>query len=280
MKRILFAFAAVAAFASCNKEVDDIKIPESREIVISLEDSSLDIDVQTKTTAISSLPSSLYFAGTTGSGSSQTSKWASESKSVSSNKINTGYYQTATATSYNYYLSNCAMTFSASGCTISADGSSIDAIAGITKENSTTNPSVVLDHIFARTGTIGINSTNGYNLSNVTYTLSSKDANTGTKGTYNIYTGAWSSTTKITDQAITNNGDLYLIPGVYTLTVSGTEKLGDYQDSFTGSKDITLVGGKINNISVTRTGDGADEKAISVTVTLNPWGSNSINVGI
>ena len=280
MRRILFIIAAIISLASCNKEANDIAVGEPQEIVISLEDGSMDIDVYTKTTALSTLPSSLYLAGTTGSGTTQSEKWSPESMSVSSSKISTGYYQTATATAYNYYLSNLAMTFSASGYTIVADGSTTDAIAGIASAETSVTPSVTMDHIFARTGSISISSTNGYTLSDVTYQLASKGENTGTKGTYNICTKAWSGTTALATQSITTYSELYLIPGEYTLTVSGIETVGDYQNTFTGSKDITLVGGKVNSVTITRTGQGADEKLISVSVSLNSWGNNSINVGI
>ena len=282
MKRTFIILVSFAALVSCSKEIDDVKVPnqiaDDGEIVIMLEDGSMDIDVTTKTTAVSSIPSSLYFAGTTGTGTSQTNKWSSTSKTVSSGKITTGYYQTATATAYNYYLSNLAMTFAASGCTITADGTSIDAIVGVTKASTSTTPSVTLNHIFARTGSISCSSSNGYTLSNVTYKLKSKGSTTGTKGTYNIYNDSWSSVTALSETAITSSSDLYLIPGVYTITVSGTEKLGDFSHTFTGSADITLAAGKQNNITISRSSSGA--QGITVSVSLTAWGTNSVSATI
>ena len=280
MKRI-FAFFAILSFVaiSCNKDnIQQNIMSAPEEIVITVDGGSLDADVMTKTTAVSSVPSSLYMAGSTGSGSSQSSKWASTSKSVSSGKMTTGYYQTASATAYNYYLSNVNMNFTSSGFTIVADGSTIDAIAGVTMASNSTAPSVAMNHIFARLGSLSCSSSNGYSLSGVTYKLKSKDSTTGTKGTYNIATGAWSSTTTLSEQTVTSSSDLYLVPGTYTLTVSGTESLGDYSHTFSASTDVTLTGGKINAIAAKRTGTGA--QGITVSVTLASWGSTTLTPSI
>lgn len=278
MKRILLILTSFAVIIACNKELSSSDFQEPQEIVINIDGTQIEADVTTKTTAVSSMPSKLYFAGTTGSSTSQTSKWTSVEKTVSSNKISTGYYQTATATAYNYYLSNCAMTFSASGHTITADGTSLDVIAGVAKSNTSTAPSVTLDHVFARTGTLSA-TCSGYTLSNLSYKLKTNGTNTGTKGTYNIYTGAWSSTTTLSEQTITNSSDLYLIPGSYTLTISGTRSKGDFSKSFTGSVPVTLVGGKINNISATITG-GDQATEIIISTSLTAWGTTTLNPSI
>lgn len=279
MKKLFLISGILMIAVSCNKEdVSQVIASGQQEIVVAVDDSSMDVSVQTRTNAVSSLPSSLYLAGTTGTDSQQVNKWDSQSKTVSSGKINTGYYQTATATAYNYYLSNLSMTFGASGCTVSADGSKIDAIAGITKGSTSINPSVVMDHIFARTGTISCTSANGYTISGLSYRLTSKGANTGTKGTYNIYTKAWSGVTALSATTFNSSSDLYLIPGVYTLTVSGTESKGDFSKSFSASTEVTLVAGKVNNISASRTSSGAS--GITVSVTLNEWGSTTLTPSI
>lgn len=278
MKKTLFILSAIVLAVSCDKETSTPVAGKPQEIIIAVEGDGISAEVETKTSAVTSL-STAYYAATTGTiGSSETSKYGSTSASVSSGKISTGKYQTATATSYNWYISNCAMTFGQSGSTITADGTAIDAVAGYTAANNTTTPSVTLDHIFARTGTLTISATNSYVISSVTYKLKSKGTNTGTKGTYNIYSKAWSSCTALSEQTITSSSDLYLIPGSYTLTVSGTEKLGDYTHTFSASTDITLVAGKQNNIAVKRTGTGATQ--IVVTTTLTSWGSTTLSPSI
>ena len=179
-------------------------------------------------------------------------------------------YQTGNATSYNYYVSNCPITFAASGSTVSASNAT-DVIAGTATDNST-SPSVTLDHIFARTGTLTLKTQTGYDLSNVSWKIASVTG--GTSGTYNIAKQAWSSLTTLNSTSIPESSDMYLVPGSYTLTVSYTLTKGDWTQNFTKSASVTLVGGKINNISGTASGGAAS--AISLTVSLTPWGSTDI----
>lgn len=259
--------------ASCAKSVE----PENqnpKEIVLCVGGDTIDMQVQTKTTAITTVPSSLYYSMTTGTlGSEETSKKGSTSGNVGSGKIATGVYQTLTSTFYNYYVSNAAITFSASGSTISA-ANTTDVIAGKVTSNET-NPSVKLDHIFARTGTLTLNSQSGYILSNVSWSIESSSAGTGgTGGTYNIANGRWSSVTKLSSTAITKDSDMYLVPGDYTLSVTYTLSKGDWNQTFNKKATVTLVAGKVNNITGTASGGNASE--ISITVTLTEWGTNNI----
>lgn len=256
--------------AGCAKSVE----PENQhpqQIVLCVGDDTIDMDVQTKATAITAIPSTLYFSVTTvTSGSSETQKKASASVSLSDGKIATGLYQTVSPTTYKYYVSNLPINFAASGSTVSASNTT-DVIAG-TATSSSTSPSVTLDHIFARTGTLTLKTQSGYDLSNVSWKIASVTG--GTSGTYNIAKQAWSSLTALASTSIADSSDMYLVPGSYTLTVSYTLTKGDWTQSFTKKASVTLVGGKINNISGTASGGNASE--ISLTVSLTPWESNNI----
>lgn len=259
--------------ASCAKSVE----PENqnpKEIVLCVGGDTIDMQVQTKTTEITTLPSTLYYSMTTGTlGSNETSKIGSTSGNVGSGEIATGVYQTLSPTSYNYYVSNAAITFSASGSTISA-ANTTDVIAGKVTSNET-NPSVKLDHIFARTGTLTLNTQGDYALSNVSWNIESISGGTGgTGGTYNIAKDSWTSVTALSSTTITKDSDMYLVPGSYTLTVHYTLTKGDWSDSFTKHATVTLVAGKVNNITGTASGGNASE--ISITVTLTEWGTNNI----
>ena len=274
MKRFLYiSLITLVATTACQKGILDDTI-SSQEIVISVDASPISSTVTTKTSEITSIPSSLYFAGTKGSSSSQTSKWSSVSKTVSSGKISTGYYQTNPATAYNYYLSNMPMTVTTSGCTISADGTATDVLVGITTGSSSVTPSVKLNHLFARTGTLSVTSSTGYTISNLSVTIQS-NSGAGYKGTYNIYTGGWSNVTGLSATTLTSSSDRYLIPGSYKITVSCTRTLGTYSASFSGSTDITLVGGHKNNISISLTGDPATP--IVATANITAWGTTTLS---
>lgn len=243
--------------------VKDAPVPlsgeELREIVIGVSDDGL--DVGTKATAVTSLPSSLYWGATTGSGT-ETAKWSNASATVSSSKINTGKYQTASPTAYNYYVSNVSMSVGAN-TTVSAVNTT-DVICGRTAASTSSSPTVTLGHVFARTGSLSLTAS-GYTLSGVSCTIKSKGSLTGTRGTYNLRTGAWSSVTALSSTALgssswsvsgstaTSSSDLYLIPGVYTVTVTYTVTKSGSSKSYTQSGDVTLVAGKRHNITVTPT---------------------------
>lgn len=255
--------------ASCAKSVE----PENqnpKEIVLCVGGDTIDMQVQTKTSAITSVPSTLNYSMTTGIIGSETSKIESASGNVGSGKIATGVYQSLTPTSYNYYVSNAAITFAASGSTISAVNTT-DVIAGKVTSKET-NPSVKLDHVFARTGTLTLNTQSGYTLSNVSWKIESSTAGTG--GTYNIAKNIWTSVTALSSTSLTGSSDLYLVPGDYTLSVTYTLTMGDWKQTFTKKATVTLVAGKVNNISGTASGGNASE--ISITVTLTAWGQNDI----
>lgn len=273
MKKVLFTYLMIAmAVTACQDDVlGDLSGP--REIILSVECPEMQSDVATRVTAVTSVPSSLYFAGTTGT-STQVSKWSPASKSVSSGKISTGYYQTASPTAYNYYLSSRPMTFTSSGCTISATGILYDVVVGIAKGSTSVSPTIQLKHIFARTGEVNVTSTNGYTLSNL-YVYIESNTGGGTGGTYNIYTGQWSDISARTQVSLDSSSDRYLIPGSYKITVSCKRAKGTYSDTFNGSVNVTLYEGYINDISISLTGDPATP--IKASTFITPWGTTTLS---
>ncbi len=260
------------SFAACEKEVHESS-PAREESILQVDD-GLTIDVETKASAISSVPSSLYWGASTGS-STEDVKWAAASASTSSGKIKTGKYQSSSPTSYNYYVAN--QTFTVAG-NMTVSNNNTDIVFGRTAQSTSTTPSVTLNHIFCRTGSLTLNTQSGYTLSNVSWKIVGKSDINGTAGVFNTQSSSWSSaSTKLSTQTtITSSSDLYLIPGTYTFYISYTLTKGDYQQSFTKHADATLEMGKINNITATAVGGSAAEIVISVSVTA--WGSNSITL--
>ena len=251
---------------SCQKNVAVMQ--DSAEIVLIVENEELGVSVNTKAvTAVGSIPSTLYWGATTGSGPEST-KWSSSSASVSDGKINTGKYQTLLPTTYNYYLSNVALSVG-ENTTVTATGGTTgtDVICGRTTSSSTT-PSVILTHIFARTGTITTSCANG-TLSDISYTIKAKGAGTGTSGTYNLRTESWSSTSGLESAtAISGSSDMYVVPGEYIIAATATYTRGDYVVTKTLLGELPLEGGEINNIALTWPDAGTE---IVVNVSLNPW---------
>lgn len=276
MKNVFYVsyliIGVLLSFVSCTQGVN-IDEPSGEEIVLYCGD-GFSAAVETKATAISSVPSTLYWGASTGSSGSETSKWAAASASVSSSQINTGKFQTKSPTTYNYYVSNQTFSISSSA-TMTVANNNTDVLAGRSSSSSTT-PSVALGHIFARTGTLTCNTQSGYSISNVSWKIVGKGDMNGTAGTFNLTSNTWSSaSTKLTsDTDITSSSDMYLIPGTYTIKCTYTLTKGDYSENFTKSADITLAQGKINNITATAIGGSAAGIVISVSVTA--WSSNSI----
>lgn len=278
--------AATAGFLaiSCNKAESPVAAPEaegvSRQIVFNLSD-SFDAEVSTKATAITAVPASLYWAATTGArgNAAEAKKWdvnAGTAKATSSGKLATGQYQTATPTAYNYYVANNAITVPATGnVTMTVANNTTDVLAGFVAASTSTTPSIVLNHVFARTGSLTMNTQSGYTISNVSWKIVGKSTVNGTAGTYNLSTGAWTaaSTKLSTATAITGSSDMYLIPGTYTLSCTYTLTKDDWTQTFTKSADVTIVGGKINNITGTATGGAASEIVLSLSVAA--WGTEN-----
>lgn len=269
MKRLSFilAFAALVSF-SCQK----VSFSSGEEEIVLRVQSDDDFSVETKATAVTSIPSTLYWGATTGT-STETAKWSTASASTSSSNIYTGKYQTATPTAYNYYIAN--QTFTVGGDMAVANNDN-DVIVGRLAQSTSATPSVTLNHIFARTGTLTCNTQSGYTISNVSWTITSYGSVTGTAGTYNMKSQSWTSrSASLSETAITSSSDFYLLPGEYTFKVSYTLTKGDYSQSFTKSGRATIVAGKVNNISCTAIGGSASE--IQIGVSLTAWGTQSVS---
>ena len=275
---LFFTLAAAVAAVSCSKPAELLSRQEASapgEIVIGVgEDFSA--EVSTKATAITSVPSTLYWGATTGT-SSESSKWAATSASVSSSKINTGHYQTASPTAYNYYVANQSFSVGAT-TSMTVANNNTDVIAGRTAASSSLTPSVTLGHIFARTGTLTANAPSGYTISGVSWKIVGKSDINGTAGTYNMTSGAWSAaSTKLSSEtSLTSSSDMYLIPGTYTIKVTYTLSKGEWSSTATKSADVTLVQGKINNITGTVNNlGGASEIVLSLSI--SDWTTNNIS---
>ena len=275
-KYLLFLICGLVSIVSCNKEVKEAANREltddpSKEIVLSVED-DLPLTFETKATAVTSMPSSLYWGAATASAA----KYSSTSGAVSAGKISTGKYQTATATSYTWYASNISMTVG-TNTTVSASNTT-DVICGKSSATTSTTPSITLGHIFARTGSVTLSLPSGYSQSNVSWQIKSKTGG-GTSGTYSITNASWSSQSGFTDfSSLTGSSDYYLVPGTYTVKVTFTASKGDFVKTYTQSGDITLVAGKINNITASSSTDEA--QGITISVSLTDWAANPINVNI
>ncbi len=262
IRKLIIVFSFLALLFACQKAAD-----VEEEIVVHLE--SDNIDLNTKANAVTSIPSTVYWGMTYSNGSG---KQSTTTKSVSNGTFSTGYYQTASATTYIHYVSN--VNFTAGGNLTTNNGT--DVVVGKTSSNSTT-PTVALGHIFARTGSLTLNVPSGYSSSGVTWKISGVSSVNGTAGTYNVSSDSWTATSATLGSTdITSSSNMYLIPGTYRFTCSFTLTKGNFSKSYTQSADIYLEKGYVNNIRATTSTDEA--VLIKFTTSITAWSSSNTDL--
>lgn len=242
-----------------------------------------DIDVSTKATEVtSSTLSSIYVSATTGSVGVSESEYFT---SVSFIKDDGGVFRAdkwwpLNDPGFHFFGSNLPLTFSAAGANVAATTETDVVCAYLPNPTFNVPNALTFDHIFAQVGTVAMAAPSPYSISDVTVLITPK-----VSGTYNIITGyhetdgtGWSGAVNgpETSLSLTESNGLYLIPGSYTMTVSYRLTVGDYTDTFTKNAVVSLVGGKVNNISATVPEGNAE--LIDVSVTLTPWSDNNINI--
>lgn len=186
---------------------------------------------------------------------------------------------------YAVYPGSYTTTFAAGGPTIAATNANdiLCAYRGNATYKSVNTLS--FEHIFARLCDVTVSPVSPYTISGITINITPK-----TGGTYNLYTGAghsdgtgWTSTTNGSATNIANatpstkSNDIYLVPGSYTLTATWTATKDNYTQTFSNiSKDVDLVGGMQNNITVSFTGNGTE---IQFGVSVAAWGTEAVAAG-
>lgn len=254
---------------------------QSDEIIFKAAGEGFSADVQTKASAVTSLSSFNVLAITGTAGSAESAVFNSGFSGTAT--YTGGKYWPATNPSYKFYASNATMAPAASGPTIAATNAMDIVCAYLGSPTYKASNTLTFNHIFARLGSCNISAPSGYVVSNLSVKVT---PNTG--GTYNMYTGngktdgtGWSGKTAGSQTTIASalnsstSNDIYLVPGTYTLTASYTLTAGDYTESFTKSANVSLVAGKVNNISATLPAGNA--VGISFTVSVTPWSDNNIS---
>ena len=245
---------------------------EGKELVIGVAGLSSVSVSETKATAVTSLPSTLYWGATSGTRGAigETRKWNASSGSVVGSTLPTGQFVTVPEV-LNYYVSNHSFTVPATGNITMAVDNSMDVVAGWTASATDSNtPSVTLNHIFARTGTLTLNLPYGYSASGVSWSIKGNGALTGTAGTYNLSTGAWTASSASLDYTtITSGSDLYLLPGDYDVKITFTATRGGFSKTYTQVGTVTMEAGKRNNITASSSSDDSTE--IIISLSLTPW---------
>lgn len=289
-KKLLFIPLAVLAIAACSKSMetqsdsitDGSEPAIDGEIAFRMEGEGINMDVVTKAAVVTSVSNVYWICSTPASSESKVydDHASSSPYSVSSNKVNTGKYWPSTSTAYRFYVSNVGMTFGASGTTVAANNGT-DIVCGYAESVTyQTSPTIALNHIFARTGSISLSAPSGYTISGISYKIESNGTPSGTAGTYNIRTAAWSGMTALSSTAITGSSDMYLIPGSYKVLCTYTLTKGDWVKTYTDvPATVSLAVGKVNNMSATAPTPGSEgPKEITFSVSVTAWTNQSVSM--
>ena len=207
-----------------------------------------------------------------------------------------GKYWPSAPVSWNFYASNAAMTFAASGATITVSDCGTDIVAeyleGATYQASN---ALTFDHILCQIGTVTMKAPDGFTVTDLKVSLQPVYA-----GSFNMRTGIWSrgaaagtpvyligssaAGVSVPAEGYTSpDNDLWLLPGSYQLSASYTIGKGDFEQGYTKHATVVLEQGRNNNLGLPDSdGDGQkddpnipdpgnDIKDIIFTVTVTPW---------
>lgn len=261
---------------SCNKEeiVEPASTDTEKEILFQT-DGLMDVVVDTKATAVTSL-SSFRVSATKGAAGSETSQWNNisfTSDGAGTPTYSGGKYWPPSDESFHFYAANTNITFAAGGSTISTSGNGTDIVyAYMASPTYGTKNTLTFNHAYARLGDVKVSAASGYTISNISITISPK-----THGTFNMRTATWSSVTTGSATTIANAtvgtkmNDLYLLPGDYTLAASWRATRDDYTHDYTSvtsTLNVSIEIGKINKIAITLGGAATE---IQFRMSVEAW---------
>lgn len=286
MKHLPVFAAALALLAACNKSEAPCAT-YSPDLIVLGADGLFNADVVTKVSEVTSL-NDFYVTVTKGTVDSETTVWDNVHFTDTGSTPTTytgGKYWPIQDLSYHFYAANVPMlAATAKGSKISATNDT-DIVSTHIKFPAFKNKNtLVFEHIFARIGNVIVTPAEGYTITDLSisitpntggiYDIRQGYVQSGTTGWSNIVTGSPVIISGSTCPS-TNNADLYLVPGTYTLTASWKAKRDEYERTYTNKTvTVTLQKNYINHINAVL---GGDATAITMNVQFNEWNTNTVN---
>ena len=212
--------------------------------------------------------SGFYVSATTGEPEHEAEVWTNVQFTKSGNVFTAEKWWPSTDPSYHFYASNAPLHFTAYGQTITCFNTEDVVCAYLETPDYNTANTLTFEHVLARVGTVTINGPAGYEVSDLNVSFKPK-----VYGSMNVRTSHWmmSSNGDPTSLSLTENNDLWTIPGTFSFTITYTLTKGDYTKSFTKNSIITLQPGKTNNLTGTLpAGDAVD---VNFDVEVTAWDS-------
>lgn len=287
-KLLMLLFIVVSTLMSCQKYAkDNVDVEHISDVNMDLisfcadcNGSDFSTDISTKATSEVKKLESFLVTATTGTYGSETSVWSEtlfEKSSGTSTVYTSDKYWPVSDPNYHFYASNVSMT-STTECKVQGNSETDIVCAYLDKPVHRSNNTLNFYHIFSRIGQVSISSQEGYNISNVSVSISCP-----VSGTYDIYSGhgksdnsGWTPNTAQKINLANGDNDVYVIPGNYLLNVSYKLTKGDWSKEFEKTANVSLTKGKINVISGTATGGDASD--IQLSVSLTEWQTTQISV--
>ncbi|MBR0247126.1 MAG: hypothetical protein IJQ61_11720 [Bacteroidales bacterium] len=266
-----FTLFCVAAIFSCARE--NISTDGATGLIAFKASGSAIVSVDTKTDAVSAL-NAFYVSATTGTQEMQA--WENV-RFTGSDIFTGGKLWAAEDPAYHFYASNAVMDASQS---IAADNATDVIVAYLPHPTFRETNTLIFKHIFARLRKVTMDVPEGYAVSDVNVKITP-----GIGGQFDIRSGygqtdgsGWSKVTPGESVSIASadgsvkENDLYLVPGKYTLDVSWKIRKDEYVYTYENVHyEVDLAAGKENNVTITLFGNEADEMALSLRVSLEPW---------
>ena len=209
-----------------------------------------------------------YVSATTGEPEHEAEVWTNVQFAKSGDVFTAEKWWPSTDPSYHFYASNAPLHFTAYGQTITCFNTEDVVCAYLETPDYNTANTLSFEHVLARVGTVTINGPAGYEVSDLNVSFKPK-----VYGSMNVRTNHWmmSSNGDMTSLSLTENNDLWTIPGTFSFTIAYTLTKGDYTKSFSKAGIVTLQPGKTNNITATL--PQGDDVQVSLTAEVTAWDS-------
>lgn len=296
-KSLLFlALAGISLATACEKALDTALVTEpstAREIIFGIT-GPINSDVATKATTEVDINNLETFYVSAMSGSKYGFQNGEFTKGTD-DKWRGGKYWPATNPNYKFSASNVSLDLGNPHPSLTVQNTNTDVVAAYLSSSTFQQENVfTFQHIFAQLGTVTMKAPAGFTVTNLKLRFHPIQ-----QGVYYIDTYTWAPGYPLSNDVYifgtqssgvdleeggaqtSEDHDLWLIPGSYTLTATYTISKGDYSRSKTATATVDLVQGFNNNIGLNENNDAnipepTDIQDITFTVTITPWSDKSV----
>lgn len=288
---LLFALAGTILAAACEKNVGPAPVKSSREITFGVAGNrNLDIFTKGATPVGNDNLGTLYVSAITDSGYAFQNAGFAES---GDGKWKGGKYWPVTDPTYIFAASNMSIEGSSSHPYVSVNTDTDVVVDYLTSPTFQADNTLELRHIFAQIGTVTMKAPDGYTVSDLKLRIRPIQ-----QGFYYLDTDSWTAGEPADDDVYifgtadagvdlgvggsetSDDNDLWLVPGDYTLTATYTISIDAFSETKTATATVTFAQGYNNHIGLS---SGAaniptpgDIQELSFTVNVTAWDEQNV----